>query len=82
MALENILLAEFKRLVKNGKQLRLVSQQQTNGYYAILAIDTDSSIGYSVRHARENKPRTWRLDRLGELLHDMGVKQFEVRGLY
>ena len=79
MALLSIKLGEFKRLVENSQSLKVVSQQQASGGYAVLAIDTAQDRAYSVRHARKSDPRTWRLDRLASLLEEIGVSHYEVR---
>lgn len=79
-----ILLGEFKRLAKLGHSLKVLASEQPNGYFALVAIDDSNPElvnAYSVRHARVDEPRTWRLDNLSQWLKETGISRFEVRYL-
>lgn len=79
MKVETIHLGEFKRLVEHYEGFSIGVKGVSNGCYMVIAIDKARNKVFSVRHAREDKPRTWRLDRLANWLKDAGVEHFEVR---
>ncbi len=76
--------------IKEGEFIRLVeaagiqdifaqeSQQQPDKYH-LLGINTQSKIGYVVRHGRTDDMRCWRLDTLALLVKRLGISSFNVR---
>ncbi|QFT40066.1 MULTISPECIES: hypothetical protein [unclassified Vibrio] len=80
--LKPLLLGEFKRLIEHGRDFNITAQETKNNKYALIAIDNTEANNvkaYFVRHNRTNKERIWRLDTLGNLLKECGIRKFEVR---
>lgn len=79
--MESLKLKEFKRLVKSAPQMNLLAQETKEGKYSLIAIDTtrNPTVAFYVRHARINEQRTWRLDRLIQMLKAEGVFSVKVQ---
>jgi hypothetical protein len=74
---------EFFRLVETGTMTDFIAQEsnlEPNKYH-LFAINTQTGKGYTIRQARIDELRSWRLDRLALLLKKLGQKSFQVRNL-
>ena len=72
---------EFVRLVETGSMTDFIAQEsnlEANKYH-LFAINTQTGKGYTIRQARVDELRTWRLDRLALLLKKLGQSSFQVR---
>ncbi len=74
---------EFVRLVETGSMTDFIAQEDANNSdkYHLFAINTQTGIGYTIRQARVDEIRSWRLDRLALLLKRLGQTSFQVRNL-
>ncbi|WP_091982930.1 hypothetical protein [Pseudoalteromonas denitrificans] len=74
---------EFIRLVEaNGIHEFFAQESQLESdKYHLLGVNTQSKIGYTVRHGRIDEMRSWRLDRLALLIKKLGIKGFNVRNI-
>ncbi len=77
MKVETLQIGEFRRLVKESTTLD-IGVKKVNSGFMILAISKASKTMFAIRHAREDKPRTWRLDRAALVLESIGIRRFEV----
>ncbi|ATC96473.1 hypothetical protein [Pseudoalteromonas tunicata] len=76
--------------IKEGEFIRLAQahgindifiqeSQITPNKYHLLGINTQTKIGYVVRHGRTDSMREWRLDILAALIKRLGFTCFNVR---
>tara|TARA_Y100000588_G_scaffold127589_1_gene139824 strand:+ start:9555 stop:9854 length:300 start_codon:yes stop_codon:yes gene_type:complete len=83
-SLEPILLGTAKKLLAHSSKLKALAIQQPCSYFALMLVEIVEHGQYTyhksylVRHAREDKPRTWRLDRLANILNEQGTAKLEV----
>lgn len=84
-SLEPILLGTAKKLLSHSTKLKALAIQQPCKHFALMLVEIVEHGQYTyhksylVRHAREDKPRTWRLDRLAKMLKEQGAVKLEVR---
>lgn len=78
MEQKKITLGEFKRLAA-FPDLIIGAQEAHDGKFIAIAINTDTQVCYTARHAAKDVPRTWRLDRLAMMFQSIGVTSFQVR---
>lgn len=74
---------EFVRLVETGCMTDFIAQEDANNRdkYHLFAINTQTGIGYTIRQARVDEIRSWRLDRLAMLLKKLGQGSFQVKNV-
>ena len=72
---------EFIRLVeaRGIDDLFIQESQLTPNKYHLLGINTQTKIGYVVRHGRTDTMREWRLDILAALIKRLGFTRFNVK---
>ncbi|MGR5465209.1 hypothetical protein ACPV5G_19920 [Photobacterium damselae] len=81
MEFKNLKEAEFWRLAETLtlSDFTLCESNNDPGKFHLLAQQPSKKIAFSIRHARTNTPRTWRLDIIAKALHQRGITEFHVR---
>ena len=74
---------EFVRLVETGSMTDFIAQESNleHDKYHLFAINRQTGKGYTIRQARVDELRSWRLDRLAMLLKKLGQGSFQVKNL-
>ena len=81
MAHVSIKEGRFAELLSDGKIAKIFAMEQAPGRFSLIGIDNNDGTFYIMRHGRENKERTWRLDNLGEFVKKNGVTSLSVQFL-
>ncbi len=83
MKFRNLKEGEFWRLAETLilSDFTLYEANDEPGKFQLIARHPSKQAIFSVRHARVNTLRTWRLDIIAKALHQHGIAEFHVRML-